>query len=314
MGNTTCFNRVTSHLIPSLMDGFIQGDLISSRRMTQTVEVRFVYGGQVWDHEFHFNLDEPTYDLLRKFNILFRDQTVGIPWFKGAKAWSIFYAPHDPIITYMEMQAFFIFLWVYNLWIVPTIIAELVALGLAPVQDEEASEMNLFFANFVRNDLNIHRFDEYLEKATDLNVESFIQDVWHQVVDDGCCCMACKEGMPFLFELFLRASWADEHRKQFIDDGLFDILSRHDPPWLFLENELFHPTMQYTMNGDNAMNNGRCGEEHHVTECQKYHFKIMEMLKVRVLDPLAEWINKKEVKPLDHWEDNLKIFFNGSLK
>lgn len=313
MGNATCFNRVTSHLIPSLLDGFIQGDLISSRRMCQIVEVRFVYGGQVWEHEFHFNLDEPTYDLLRKFNILFRDQTVGIPWFKGAKAWSIFYAPHDPIITYMEMQAFFIFLWVYNLWIVPTIIAEMVALNLSPIQDDEATEMNLFIANFIRNDLNIHRFDEYLEKATDLNVESFLHDVSHALIDDGCCCMSCKEGMPFLFELFLRASWADNHRRQLIDDELFRTLSLRNPAWMF-ESNLFHPVMQYTMNGDSAMYYGICGEECSVTDAQKYHFKIMEMLKVRVLDPLAKWINGEEVKPLDYWEDNLKIFFNGSLK
>jgi len=312
MGNASCFKRVTSHLIPSLIDGFLHGDLVSNRRVTRIAQVRILYGGVLWEHEFHFDLDQSTYETLKKYDVFFYERRDHFAIAPGDDTWTIFYTPHQPFETQMEMQAFLLFLWVYNLWIVPTMIAELVALQLSPLEGIEANDMNLFFAHCVQNDLNIHNYDEFLDLANDLEVQSFVNDVADGFSSVYDCCEACNH-LPFLFELFLRASWADKHRKQFIDDELFRTLHLRKENW-DVEAVLFNPAMQYAMNGDDATEFGGCDEEGYVTVSQKYHFKIMEMFKIRVFDPFSEWVTGEKVKRRDFWENNLKIYFDGSFK
>jgi len=314
MGNVSSMKKATTELLPHLFRGFLHGDLIHPIRMRVTACVQLVYANENWEHTFQFDLDQYTYGTLCKFDVFF-----GKPW-KDLKVfpdgtWDIYYHPHQQhITTTMEIQAFLLFLWIYNLWMVPLTVLEMVALGLStPDEGCWGQEMHFYVSHYIQQTLDIQKYDQFLDEANEINLDAFIkktQEGFPIFSDDSCdkCAM-----QPRLFELFLRAAWADDLRRKFIQDELFRTILMRKKTYPF-EEQLFHVSMDFTMNGDDANDYGGCLEEEKLLMSHKYHFKIMEMFKMKVLDELSEFLDGKKVPQLENWNINTKVYFDGPFR
>jgi len=287
MGNETSFQRVVDGLVYPLFHHYAQGRILDPiGRRSRKVYVEIQLKNHFLSHEFDFELDAYSYRLLESFAVFFNSDQGGIAVVEeddhiGMKVCfgSCFIALES---CYLQMKAFLLFMLVYNLYLVPLAHLETVALSLQPnfdIMDCENEEFLMQSCEFVNNTLNLHHLDQFVRQASQDNMDAYVEKEL-RTIRNGVYNVR-EYGQ--LLELFLRASWSDQLRKDILVEPIFK------PPEAMAWH--YHERM-FDWRLYDLLQTGKCDLERRPPPnfCQVYHFKIMEVFLKKVVEPLCDFL------------------------